>query len=148
MNHRDKRGVLSSDPEYSVLSTQYSTPAAATDPPDPLTPSQSQHLTASPPRSLLPLSAPLRVAGHELTLFIESPPLIAAMLRDIHAARERVWLETYIFVDDAAGQTVAGALMERARAGVDVRVHRDAVGCFRTPSVFLQHMHDAVVYVD
>src|SRR5260370_21577561 len=74
----------------------------------------------------------LRVAGHELTLFIESPPLIAAMLRDIHAARQRVWLETYIFLDDAAGQAVAQSLMDRARAGVDVRVHYVPVGRFST----------------
>ena len=47
---------------------------------------------------------PVIVAGHEVTLFAESPPLIEAMLADIRAARQRVWMETYIFVDDAAGQ--------------------------------------------
>jgi cardiolipin synthase len=89
----------------------------------------------------------LRVAGHELTLFVESPPLVAAMVRDIYAARQRVWLESYIFLDDAAGQAVAQALMERARAGLDVRVHYDAIGCLSTPAVFFQHMAEAGVKV-
>ncbi len=89
----------------------------------------------------------VEVAGQELTLFIESPPLFAAMLRDIQSARERIWLETYIFLDDPAGQAIAAALMERARAGVDVRVHYDAVGCLTTPAVFFQHMEEAGVKV-
>ena len=37
------------------------------------------------------------------------------MVRDIRAARTRVWLETYIFHDDAAGLAIAEALRERAR---------------------------------
>ncbi len=84
------------------------------------------------------VEAPVRVpvAGHELTLFVESRPLIAAMVDDIRAARDRVWLETYIFLDDAAGLAVAGALAERARAGADVRVLYDAVGSQATPWAF------------
>ena len=62
----------------------------------------------------------LRVAGHELRLFEESPPLIASMVRDIQNARRRVWLEAYIVSGDRAGQAIAAALEERAGAGVDV----------------------------
>src|SRR5262249_58013979 len=85
----------------------------------------------------------LHVAGHDLTLFVETPPLVGAMLRDIHAARQRVWLESYIFLDDAAGQAVADALAERSRAGLDVRVHYDAIGCMSVSSVFFQHLEEA-----
>jgi cardiolipin synthase len=87
----------------------------------------------------------ITVAGHDLTLFTDSGPLITSMVRDIHVAQTRVWLETYIFVDDAAGHAIALALEERARAGLDVRVHYDAIGCMTTPSVFFQHLQEAGV---
>jgi cardiolipin synthase len=88
------------------------------------------------PGPLLPRS--VAVAGNELTLFVESGPLIAAMVRDIRAARTRVWLETYIFHDDGCGRAVAGALVDRARAGVEVRVLYDAVGSQATPRSFFR----------
>ena len=90
---------------------------------------------------------PIEVAGHELTLFIETGPLLTAMLRDIAAANSRVWLETYIFLDDGVGQVLAAALKERARAGVEVRVLYDAVGSQWTSSAFFREMEHAGVRV-
>ena len=87
------------------------------------------------------------VAGQELTLFVESPPLIAAMLDDIKAARTRVWLESYIFNDDEAGRAVADALAERAQAGLDVRLLVDAWGSFSTPSALFNRLRAAGVQV-
>jgi cardiolipin synthase len=104
-------------------------------------------LSASQPVTLSSASVRLTVAGHDLTIFVESPPLFNAMLRDIHMARQRVWLESYIFLDDAAGQVVGEALKDRARAGLDVRVLYDAVGCLSTPAVFFQHLQEAGVKV-
>lgn len=71
---------------------------------------------------------PLMVAGQELRLYEHSPPLIEAMLADIRAARQRVWMETYIFAEDEAGRAIAEALTERAAAGVEVRLMYDALG--------------------
>src|SRR5258708_4917579 len=85
----------------------------------------------------------LTVAGHELTIFVESTPLIAAMLEDIRAARSRVWLESYIICDDAAGRSVAEALKDRARAGLDVRVLYDAIGSMSTPAGFFRDLEQA-----
>lgn len=87
------------------------------------------------------------VAGNDLTVFVESPPLIAAMLDDIRVAQRRVWLETYIFADDVAGRPVALALQEKARAGLDVRLHYDPVGCRSTPSAFFRDLARAGVQV-
>jgi cardiolipin synthase len=78
------------------------------------------------------------VAGNELTLYVESGPLIDAMVRDVRAARTRVWLETYIFHDDDCGRAVASALAERARSGVEVRVLYDAIGSQGTPGAFFR----------
>jgi cardiolipin synthase len=89
----------------------------------------------------------LKVAGHELALFVETWPLIEAMVRDIRAARKRIWLETYIFNDDAAGHAIAAALRERAVAGVQVRVLYDAIGSQSTPSFFFRLLEEAGVQV-
>lgn len=93
------------------------------------------------------LARRLLVGGHELKVFVESTPLVAAMIADIRAATTRVWLESYVFAGDGAGQAVADALKERARAGVDVRVLYDAVGSFSTPSAVFEEMQAAGVQV-
>src|SRR5438067_11171150 len=88
-------------------------------------------------------SSAVPVAGNDLTIFIESKPLIESMAADIRRARARIWLETYIFLNDSAGQTVAAALQERARAGVDVRIVVDAIGSQTTPWSFFRNLQDA-----
>jgi cardiolipin synthase len=65
------------------------------------------------------------------------------MVRDIRTAQTRVWLETYIFFDDDAGRAVAEALAERARAGVEVRVLYDAIGCQWTSGSFFRALEEA-----
>lgn len=89
----------------------------------------------------------VRVAEHELRVFAEAPDLIRAMVEDIRGARRRVWVECYIFMDDAAGQAIADALKDRARAGLNVRVLYDAVGSQSTPAAFFKEMEDAGVQV-
>jgi cardiolipin synthase A/B len=83
------------------------------------------------------------VAGHDLTIYMESRPLIEAMVEDIGRAHSRVWVESYIFLDDAAGKAVALALQERARAGLDVRVMVDAIGSQTTPWSFFRELERA-----
>lgn len=87
------------------------------------------------------------VAGHTLTVFVESPPLIDAMVQDILAARHRVWLEVYIFYHDASGQRIAAALKQKAREGLDVRVLYDAIGSVTTATRFFAEMQAVGVKV-
>jgi cardiolipin synthase A/B len=89
----------------------------------------------------------LRIAGHDLTIFEQSPPLIAAMVDDIERAVKRVWLESYIVADDAAGRAVAEALGRRVAAGVDCRLMYDAVGSAATPSSFFRRLRESGVQV-
>ncbi len=82
----------------------------------------------------------LAVAGNELTLFEGSMPLVTAMVDDIRTAKDRVWLESYIIADDPAGRAVADALLDRAAAGVDVRLMYDAIGCHATPQAYFNRL--------
>lgn len=83
---------------------------------------------------------PMLAGGHDtLELFTEGDALYEAMLGSIAGARRRAWLETYIFTDDEIGRRFAEALAERARAGLDVRLHIDAAGSALRFSTRLEH---------
>ena len=53
----------------------------------------------------------------------------------------------YIFEDDAIGRLVRDVLMEKARAGVEVRVIYDDVGCWHVPNRFFEEMREAGIEV-
>jgi len=70
-----------------------------------------------------------------------------AMLAAIAAAQESISLETYILAADSTGDKFKVALMERARAGVKVRMIFDAVGSFGLPNAWVDEMRIAGVEV-
>ncbi len=108
--------------------------------------SEAPHADQSPPPAphVRPSGAlepaPITVAGNELTVFVETPAMLEAMVRDIQKATRRIWLETYIFHFDAGAQRIRDALIEKARQGLDVRVLYDAVGSVATPASFFSPM--------
>src|SRR5262245_54054414 len=53
---------------------------------------------------------------------------LAAMLEDISAAKASIHLETFVWCEGKVEDAFVKALAERARAGVHVRVLKDAVG--------------------
>src|SRR5215208_964836 len=71
--------------------------------------------------------APL-VAGNALRLLRDAVENYPAWLDAIRGARESVLFEAYILADDEIGREFVGALRERARAGVHVRVLYDWLG--------------------
>lgn len=76
-----------------------------------------------------PACVPKLEPGRESTrIFTEGDELFDAMVHSVARARRHIWLESYIFAADAVGLRFADALCERARAGVDVRVHVDSTG--------------------
>jgi len=94
-----------------------------------------------------PSPPPVTVAGHEVALYTESRPLIEAMIYDIHAARQRIWLESYIVAHDALTAPLFEALAAQARAGLDVRLSYDAVGSQETPQRYFDQLVAAGVQV-
>lgn len=68
------------------------------------------------------------VPGNGVDLLIDGEETYEAMLQAIAAARDHVHLETYIIENDEVGNRIADALIERRRAGVDVRMLYDSYG--------------------
>jgi cardiolipin synthase len=66
-----------------------------------------------------------------------------AMLTALAAAQRTICLETYILAADRTGDRFKAVLMERARAGVEVRVIYDAVGSFGLPGGWVDDLRDA-----
>ncbi|MFM2111677.1 MAG: cardiolipin synthase ClsB [Pseudomonadota bacterium] len=68
------------------------------------------------------------LAGHDVRLLEGGRQLFPALVTAMNAAQHSIYLETYIFDTTAEGETVAQALMDAARRGVQVRVVMDGVG--------------------
>ena len=78
--------------------------------------------------------------GNQVELLEDGPKTYAAMLSAIRAAKHHVHMETYIFDADEIGNQFAAALVERARAGVKVRLIYDSAGSFKTPKEFFKDL--------
>ena len=67
-------------------------------------------------------------AGNAVSLLRSGVEYFPALIDAIARAEREVWLETYIYADDATGRAVADALIDAARRGVIVRVLVDGWG--------------------
>ena len=68
------------------------------------------------------------IGGNAITLLRCGAEYFPAVIDAINQAQRSVYVETYIFADDASGGRVADALIAAAARGVDVRVVIDAFG--------------------
>ena len=85
--------------------------------------------------------------GHRVHLLIDGVETFPAMLTAIARARRYVHLETYILKADHIGRMFASALIERARAGVVVRLMYDGFGAFPISSGYLAELRQGGVEV-
>ena len=69
------------------------------------------------------------------------------LLKDIAAARHHIHIDMYIIEDDPLGRLVADALMDKARAGIEVRVIYDDVGCWHVSHRFFEQLRESGVEV-
>jgi cardiolipin synthase len=81
-----------------------------------------------------------RVSGNELTLLRNGAAFFPQLCADIDAARHSVYLETYIFAADEAGEFVAQALQRAAVRGLTVRLLLDGFGSAELPGSFVDEM--------
>ena len=76
-------------------------------------------------------------------LLVDGAAKFDALLATVALAREHVHLEYYIYLPDRTGTALRDALIERAQAGVQVRLLLDAVGSGKVSRRFLQPLVDA-----
>ncbi|GAB1595032.1 cardiolipin synthase [Lysobacter claricitrinus] len=79
----------------------------------------------------------------DVRLLVDGGATYDALLDAIASAQDHVHLEYYIFEPDRTGTRVRDALIERARAGVTVRLLVDAVGSARLGRRFFAPLLDA-----
>jgi len=82
---------------------------------------------------------PMRTST-QVDLLVDGGAAYDAIVDAIAAAQRHVHLEYYIFVGDRSGTMIRDALIERARAGVNVRVLLDGVGSARLKRAFIAPM--------
>lgn len=85
--------------------------------------------------------------GNRIESYTGGLSMLQSLLRELQQARQHIHLEFYIFENDAIGRLVRDVLMEKARAGVEVRVIYDDVGCWHVPNRFFEEMREAGIEV-
>lgn len=90
---------------------------------------------------------PIRTSHHALVLFPETGPMLDQLTADVEHARERVWIETYIYRHDRLARSFAEVMIRAARRGVDVRLLYDPLGCNKTDPRFFEWLRQQGVNV-
>lgn len=85
--------------------------------------------------------------GNRIEVYTSGSSMLQSLLRELQRATQHIHLESYIFEDDAIGRLVRDVLIEKARAGIEVRVIYDDVGCWHVPNRFYEKMREAGVEV-
>jgi len=85
------------------------------------------------------------IGGNRVRLLHDGKEAFPEMLSEIAKAKESVNLETYTLRDDRTGRLFADALIERARAGVPVRLIFDAVVSYQLSGRFIQRLRNSGV---
>ena len=83
------------------------------------------------------------ITATRVDLLIDGASKYIALLEAIAKARDHIHLEYYIYLPDRTGTALRDALVERARAGVQVRLLLDAVGSGKTKRMFLRPLIEA-----
>jgi cardiolipin synthase len=113
--------------------------------PEPLHDPPSTAIMVRLPAQLTPYARTLQRwrQGCEITVLRDGGETYPAMLAALAAAQRTICFETYILAADTTGDRFKAVLIERARAGVAVRVIYDAVGSFGLPDSWVNDLRDA-----
>lgn len=90
------------------------------------------------------------IAGNQVTLLQNGVAFFPALEAAIDQATEHIYLESYIYANDATGQRIAAALMRAAQRGVATHLLIDGFGAQDYPAPALQALRaagvDALIY--
>ncbi|MCM1028982.1 MAG: cardiolipin synthase [Pseudoflavonifractor sp.] len=87
------------------------------------------------------------VAGSHVEVFTSGAEKFKRLMADIASARKCIALQYYIFEDDVIGTELAELLIERARAGIAVRVIYDDIGSMGVSRKFFRRLAEAGVEI-
>jgi cardiolipin synthase len=85
------------------------------------------------------------IGGNRVELLIDGGAYFPMLLQSIASAKRSVFLETYIYVADKTGWRVAEALVERAKAGVEVALVYDGYGSLMIDSKLVRYLREGGV---
>lgn len=85
--------------------------------------------------------------NNSIRLLLDGDETFAAIKEALSHAEHSINLEYYLICDDRTGNSIKDILVERSRAGVDVRVLYDAFGSWRLGRKFVTELRDAGVQV-
>ncbi len=85
--------------------------------------------------------------GNTVEIYTSGYEFFPALLHEIALANDHIHIDTFIFEDDALGNLIADALIERSLHGVEVRVIYDDVGSWKVHDSFFERMRDAGIDV-
>ena len=92
-------------------------------------------------------SLALPFKDNNVDIYTDGYQFICSLLAAIGSAQDHIHFETYIIEDDALGRLIADALIDKARAGVEVRLIYDNVGCWNVRNKFFERMRDGGIDV-
>lgn len=81
--------------------------------------------------------------GHRIQLCCTGAETFKAIQSVLSSAQQSIYLSTFIYQTDNVGQRILDLLVEKAQAGVDVRVLMDGVGSLHTRSAFFKPLVQA-----
>jgi cardiolipin synthase len=87
------------------------------------------------------------VSSNRIELLINGDATFASILQGIAAAEHYILFQFYTLFDDGLGNRVQKALVEKARAGIQVVVLYDEVGCNGLDDAYIQRFRDAGIAV-
>lgn len=93
------------------------------------------------------MNAPDFVSGNHIRLLDTGAAYFSALETAIDQAAQEIFLETYIFADDAVGQRIAAALIRAAGRGVAVHLLIDGFGSQDYPEAKIQKLLENNVQV-
>lgn len=89
-----------------------------------------------------PASSPCFLPGNQVTLLQSGADYFPAIEAAFDRARHEIYLETYIYENDATGRRVANALQRAARRGVNVFLLIDGYGSRNLPQTMLDYLRE------
>ena len=82
-------------------------------------------------------------ANNEIKVYADGREKFADLIAAIKGAHDHIHLEYYLWRNDGLSAEIGAALTERARAGVEVKLLCDGLGCARLPRRFFDELKAA-----